>query len=149
MPARQLHPFQQEHRIRLSNIAGLMGPSLLNVEERSFKMDAERRRAGGFCVDEVGQTFESRFENIEGSGYSRRQKRRRSVLRQRFADDIHRIGCGVHDVEAAASVDVRFDEAGSEDEIRKVQACRAGGNPYVGNGARSLDTVSKDDNAAR
>ena len=66
-----------------------------------------------------------------------------------LADDAHRIGRRIHHIESATTMDMGFDEARDECEVRKVDACRALRNLQTRTGTDGLEAIAANEDSAR
>ena len=108
-----------------------MGAALLNAEEWPFKMNPDGPGSRKLHPDQSGQAIYRRSQEIYRRGDSGGKECCGSISRQGFADNAHRVRRCVHDIETPAAVDMGFDEARDESEVRQVERHASFRDAYI------------------
>src|SRR5688572_30374203 len=126
-----------------------MRAALLDIEKRSFEMNAERFGASRFRSQQRSQAVECRLEDIRGCRYRRWKERCCAVTGERFADGVHRVPRCIHHVESRTPVDMRINEAGNQSQFREFDPLGAVWHWNVRENSHRLDAIAANKHAAR
>src|SRR2546422_509966 len=108
--------------IRRNDMRRLVRAALNAVDEWSFEMNTEELSAVESLRGEAAEPLESGGQCGQRRRHGGRQKTGCAMTRHNSADDIQSVVRSLHDVHAAAAMDMRLDKSRSHDQRRCIDS---------------------------